>query len=153
MRVQWQRKRRRKRHRPAHAAPGDDESRTRPDSALTLALAPVDRADQVGDGEEPNQPYHDHDGADGGCVPRERRGGRAAEPVHDLAELQAHEHEQRGVQQEVEDVPDHEALQARAGRDDARALDAHVDAGGHGGEDPGEAEGVGGDECRVAAEE
>src|SRR2546430_12663130 len=41
------------------------------------------------------------------------------------------QHEQRRVEQEVEDLPDEEALQPRARRDDARAAEAHVDAGGH----------------------
>jgi hypothetical protein len=70
-----------------------------------------------------------------------------------VVKLQPDEHEQRGVQQEVDDVPRHEALQPDAGRDDAGPAKAHEQPACDRGERARGADLVGRDERCVAAQQ
>jgi hypothetical protein len=123
------------------------------DPAQSLLRAAVQCADDVGDRVGPDDPRHDDDDGDGRRVADHLARRAARDAVDDRTHLQPDEDEQRGVEDEVEDLPDVEALQSRARGDDARTADAHVDARGHHREHPGHMELVGGDERCIPAEQ
>ncbi len=97
-----------------HAAPRHDHPGPDADASLPLAGPAVEGADDVRHGHRP----HDA-GEDDGAADRQRITGEVAdrvapERVDHCSKLQADEHEQDGVDQEVEDVPDEDSLQPRA---------------------------------------
>jgi hypothetical protein len=125
------RERQRERHRArdgtSHPAPCHHQAPPRSYPPCSLIRAPVDRPDDVGDGEEPPRAW---------CLrpPRPPRGRnhRGCSPSIPTTRPRppaaaAHQDEQNGVDDEVEDVPDEVALQTGTGRQDPRSLDAHVD--------------------------
>ena len=150
---QRDRKRSRERDRTAHAAPAEQQPLRRAEPPRALARAPVEEADEVGDREEPDE-ARDHDDAGDDERPAEQRHrGETRKALDDRPQLQPNEDEQRRVDDEVEDVPHEEPLQARTRGDDARPAQAHVDPRRHDGEHPRRAELVRWDERRVAGEE
>ena len=97
---------------PLHAI----TSRARRWSPGTLALAAIERADHVGHGHDPDDPRADHHAAGRHRIAGQVAAGVAPERVDHRAKLEADEHEESGVDQEVEDVPDRRVPAAACGR-------------------------------------
>ena len=113
----------------------------------------IQRPDHVGHREHEREAGTDHGGADERRVADQLAGRVGVEPVGDHRQLQPDQDEQRGVEEEDEDLPDREALQARLRRDQLGRPPAEVDAGGDGRQHAREAELVGRDEGRVGREQ
>ena len=123
------------------------------DAARDLRGPPVDRPDEEGDDEVPQEADRDHRRADGRRIADDLAGRPAAEPVDDRRQLQADQDEQRRVEQEGEDRPQRVALHPALRRGDLGSAEAEVDAAGDHRQHARDAELVGRDERPVGAEQ
>ena len=113
----------------------------------------IQRPDHVGHREHEDEAGADHGGADKRRVADQLAGRIGVEAIRYHRQLQPDQDEQRGVEEEDEDLPDGKALQARLRRDQLGAPPAQVDAGGDGRQHAREAELVGGDEGGVGRQQ
>ena len=145
--LQRQRQRCRERHRTAHAGPREERR------APPVRHPARDPLRQVQNCEHPREAHGDHREADERGVAEELRRRDVLERVHDDGKLQPDEHEQEGVEEVLDDLPHSHPLQASSGGRELRRVPAEIDAGRDGGENPGEAHQIGGQEREVAREE
>ena len=151
--VERERERHRQRDRPAHARPADDHPQLPRRPPRPHRLAPVDRANQEDDGLLPDQPREHDRGADRGGVAEQRLPAGALEAVEHDRQLQPDEHEQRRVEQELQQLPHVEALDAGRGGGDPRRLPADVAADGDRREHGRDVEVLGGHVRRVGRQQ
>ena len=135
---------------PAHA---DTIRCARPTRRARCCGPAIERPDHVGHRECEDEAGTDHRGADERRVADQLAGRIGVEAVGDHRQLQPDQDEQRGVEEEDEDLPDRGALEARLRRDQLGGPPAQVDAGGDRRQHAREAELVGGDEGRVCGEQ
>ena len=127
----------------AHARPRDDGGEVPVHGGLALADAPRDQPRQVGAGEDPQEAYDDDGRRHGRRVADDRAGRQPADAVHHAGQLQPDEHEERGVEDEDEDLPHREGLDAGRRRDELGRVPPQVDPRRHGGEDGRDAQRLG----------
>jgi hypothetical protein len=84
----------------------DQEPARCADPPDALGGSPVQRPDQVGDAEPPGDADGDHHRADQGRLAEQDRGRGPADAGEDGVELQADQHEQDGVEQVDQDLPE-----------------------------------------------
>ena len=114
-----------------HARPRDDQG-VLPWRVRLVRAEEVARA--VGEGEDPHQADDHHHARDERSL-RDQLAQRAiVEPLDDQRELQADQDEERGVEEEDQDLPDGDPLDPGGRGRELGGEPAHVDADGHGGE-------------------
>ena len=89
-----------------------------------------DESRQVGEREDPSDANQHHRRRDQGAVTDQLPGAERVDPLDHRRQLEPDEDEQRRVQQEGDDLPDGEVLDARRRRGQPRGQASHVDADG-----------------------